>query len=447
VVMGQELCVGPVDRPDKYRLLRMEGSGGEASLWRAEVDLAGEPETVAVKVLHPQHHDDLARISARWAEQAELLRFVTHPSVIGVREHFEGAPPHPGDGRTCGLDTTAPDRALYLVMNWVAGLPLRDWLLLHEGREGTVRGLRLLEQVAEALEMLHAGRATPSGRAVVHGDLSPGNVMVGDDGRAVMVDFGLVRLASHRTLAAAGTPGFAAPEVWSRGEYTPAADRYSFAALGFYTLVGTPPPVEEELIAEQLFAHPFLVNTPARQAEELLNGFSADPVLRPGVVEWLQHLRGAASASTRAVAPEGAAGAGRIPSTAERGARSAQYGAAARSTRRSGVAAAVKDRVEYTGIEAADDVEAQLAECRTGPGELVWSALLTRHWAVTRTWWTSRHGGRTYHVKLRDRLGDWVVVEMRLRGEGSTSRLVWANGAGGAMTECPTELARWLALV
>jgi hypothetical protein len=105
------------------------------------------------------------------------------------------------------------------------------------------------------------------------------------------------------------------------------------------------------------------------------------------------------------------------------------------------------DREDCTGVDAADDVEARLADCRSGPGELVWSALLTRHWAVTRTWWTGHHGGRTYHVKVRDSLGDWVVVEMRLRDEGASSRLVWANGAGGAMTECPTELAEWLSLV
>jgi serine/threonine protein kinase len=448
-VVGQELCVGPVERPDKYRLLRLEGSGGEASLWRAEVDLAGESETVAVKVLHPQHHDDLARISARWSEQAELLRFVTHPSVIGVREHFEGAPPHPRAGRTREPDADAPEPALYLVMNWVAGLPLRDWLLLHDGREGTVRALRLLEQVADALEMLHAGRDTPSGRSVVHGDLSPGNVMVSDDGRAVLVDFGLVRLASHRTRAAAGTPGFAAPEVWSRGEYTPAADRYSFAALGFYTLLGTPPPLEEALIAEQLFSHPFLVNTPPHQVEQVLAGFSVDPALRPGAVEWLQHLRGAASTSTRSVPADPASGGARGSSTAGSGSRRGPVpsGHGARSRSRSVVGVASRAQGEYTGTDAADDVEAQLADCRSGPGELVWFALLTRHWAVTRTWWTNRHGGRSYHVKLRDPDGDWVVVEMRLRDEGSSSRLVWANGAGGVMTECPTELAQWLAPV
>jgi serine/threonine protein kinase len=444
--MGRQLWVGPVERPDKYRLLHLEGSGGEASLWRAEVDLAGESETVAVKVLRSEHLDDLARISARWAEQAELLRFVTHPSVVGVREHFEGAPPHPAAERSGRPDTTAAGRALYLVMNWVPGLPLRDWLLLHDGREGTVRGLRLLDQVAGALQMLHAGRVTPSGRPLVHGDLSPGNVMVGDDGRAVLVDFGLVRLAAHRTLSAAGTPGFAAPEVWSRGEYTPAADRYSFAALGFYTLLGTPPPAQEEQIAEQLFGHPFLVNTPPRQVEQILSGFSTDPALRPGAVEWLQHLRGGVSTSARTVAPEDSAGSGPgLPTGARRSRHDhPRNHTRARSARRPGDATTVKDRVECTGDQAADDVEAQLAGCRTGPGELVWSALLTRHWAVTRTWWTNRHGGRSYHVKLRDRSGDWVVVEMRLRDEGS-SRLVWANGAGGAMTECPSELAGWLA--
>jgi hypothetical protein len=111
------------------------------------------------------------------------------------------------------------------------------------------------------------------------------------------------------------------------------------------------------------------------------------------------------------------------------------------------VGVASRAQGEYTGTDAADDVEAQLADCRSGPGELVWFALLTRHWAVTRTWWTNRHGGRSYHVKLRDPDGDWVVVEMRLRDEGSSSRLVWANGAGGVMTECPTELAQWLALI
>ncbi len=51
-----------------------------------------------------------------------------------------------------------------------------------------------------------------------------------------------------------------------------------------------------------------------------------------------------------------------------------------------------------------------------------------------------------YHVKVRDRFDGWtVLVEMRLDAEGS-SRLVWASGAGGSMTECLATLDRWLAL-
>lgn len=68
--------------------------------------------------------DDFARLSQRWDEQAELLLFLRHPGVVGVREYFEGAPFHLADtaAETAG-------RSLYLVMNWVEGQPLRDWVM------------------------------------------------------------------------------------------------------------------------------------------------------------------------------------------------------------------------------------------------------------------------------------------------------------------------------
>jgi serine/threonine protein kinase len=435
--MGQDLFVGPADRPDKYRLVRLEGHGGEASLWRAEVDLAGESETVAVKVMRPEHQDDLARISGRWAEQAEMLRFVTHPGVVAVREHFEGVPPH-----ACAQDGGLPaadeaERALYLVMNWVPGPTLRDWLLLHPGREGTVAGLRLLEQVADALEMLHSGRVTPSGRCVVHGDLSPGNVVVTDEDRAVLVDFGQVRLSAHQTLMPAATPGFAAPEVWARGEYTPAADRFGFAALGFFVLTGTAPPADAAAIADELFAHPFLATTPTPLAEQILDGFSTDPARRPGPLAWLQAVRGGASTSARTF-------------------HTADLGRGTPSPRPEPPRSEPRDRPRAATTPApapvpaprradADDVEARLAACHDGPGELVRLALLTGVWEVERSWWTPCYSGRSYHVRLRDRLNhDWVAVEMLLDRDGA-SRLVWADGAGGNMTECTSELADWLA--
>ena len=115
--MSLNLHVGPDTQPDKYRLVRSVGHGGEATLYLAEVSLAGQTEPVVVKVLNSDVTADegqFAELSARWSEQAELLRFINRLGVVGVREHFEGAPEHP-----TGRAEEYTDRALYLVMNYV----------------------------------------------------------------------------------------------------------------------------------------------------------------------------------------------------------------------------------------------------------------------------------------------------------------------------------------
>src|SRR5699024_11969432 len=72
--------------------------GRQATLYLAEVSLAGQTDPVVVKVLNSDVTTDegqFAELSARWSEQAELLRFINRLGVVGVREHFEGAPEHP----------------------------------------------------------------------------------------------------------------------------------------------------------------------------------------------------------------------------------------------------------------------------------------------------------------------------------------------------------------
>ena len=88
--LGSSYHVGPDDQPDKYRLLQQVGRGGEAQLWQGELSVAGGVEPVAIKI-RSRTEGDFARSSQRWNEQAELLRFIRHPGVVGVREHFEGA--------------------------------------------------------------------------------------------------------------------------------------------------------------------------------------------------------------------------------------------------------------------------------------------------------------------------------------------------------------------
>lgn len=170
---SQNLHIGPDSAADRYRLLRSIGRGGEAVLYLAEIELAGGSEPVVVKVLDSKTTitpDVFDRISQKWNEQAELLRFVHRPGVVGVREHFEGPPIHrPGES------ATLTGRALVLVMNHVDGLDLRDWRAERTLATAAERRevMRTLEQLADVLDWLHSGKATPSGRQVIHGDLSP----------------------------------------------------------------------------------------------------------------------------------------------------------------------------------------------------------------------------------------------------------------------------------
>ncbi|MEU0101168.1 protein kinase [Streptomyces sp. NPDC006267] len=293
------LRVGPDSAPDRYRLRRSIGRGGEAVLYLADLELSGEAEPVVVKVLDTRTTmtpEGFARISAAWSDQAELLRFVHRVGVIGVREHFEGPPPHPP-----GRAGESTGRCLYLVMNHVEGLDLRDWRAERTVETPAERreAVRCLEQLAEVLDRLHSGSATPSGRVVVHGDLSPGNVMVDADGQATLVDFGLSKLApEHRTAEVWFTPGFAAPEV-HEGVRSPAADRYAFGAIAYFLLSGETPPATPEQLRERFTALPEVAGLPPERRAALLALYDADPGRRPAsLTGWVRQLRPAVVTTT-----------------------------------------------------------------------------------------------------------------------------------------------------
>lgn len=302
--MSLNLYVGPDAQPDKYRLVRLVGRGGEATLYLAEVSLAGQTEPVVVKVLNSDvtsNDEQFAELSAKWGEQAELLRFINRLGVVGVREHFEGAPEHPADGAAGNGD----ERALYLVMNYVEGLDLRDWRAENvvEGPRGRREVLRCLEQIAQVLDVLHSGRATPSKRVVVHGDLSPGNIMISVEGQATLVDFGLSRIAArHMTARPWFTPGYAAPEIFN-GEYSPATDRYAFGAIAYFALTGEDPPPAPEQLRERLGALPVLAEAGEARREFVLRMFSVEPSERPEASEWVRALRSLATSSVPWTAP------------------------------------------------------------------------------------------------------------------------------------------------
>jgi serine/threonine protein kinase len=281
---NSEFYVGPFEDPDKYRLVHQVGSGGEAQLWRAELNVSGTWEPVAVKSLRPDRLVDIDQWKARWSEQAEVLRFIRHPGVVGVREHFEGGPMHYGGEAASGQNV------LYLVMNWVDGVTLRDWVPQHQTPTAQFEALRYLAQIGDVLDWLHSGQATPSGRPVIHADVTPANVIVTDAGQAVLVDFGLIRLAAGSSTVVEGTRGYMAPEVLASGSYSPASDRYSFGALTYFTLTGANPPVDLQSVYQGFSQVPAVAAQPGL-AEHLMQMFNPDPVLRPGAGEWIRFFR------------------------------------------------------------------------------------------------------------------------------------------------------------
>ncbi|MEU7728322.1 protein kinase [Streptomyces sp. NPDC040724] len=296
---SQNLHIGPDSAADRYRLLRSIGRGGEAVLYLAEIELAGGSEPVVVKVLDSKTTitpDVFDRISQKWNEQAELLRFVHRPGVVGVREHFEGPPIHrPGES------STLTGRALVLVMNHVDGLDLRDWRAERTLATAAERRevMRTLEQLADVLDWLHSGKATPSGRQVIHGDLSPGNVMVDAHGQATLVDFGLSKLtADHQTAEVWFTPGYAAPEVFD-GKRTPGTDRYAFGAIAYFLLSGQSPPATPEQLAHALTELPQIAVLDTEQRARIASIYAADPGKRPvNLAGWMKDVRHAVVSTT-----------------------------------------------------------------------------------------------------------------------------------------------------
>lgn len=291
---GREFFVGPDAEPEKYRLVQQVGSGGEAQLWRAEIAVAGEWEPVAVKILRPDRIGKIDEWRARWSEQAELLHFIRHPGVVSVREHFEGPAMH-----LAGEVSAASQRSLYLVMNWVDGQPLREWLALHQTPEDYFEALRHLAQVADVLDYLHSGQATPSNREVLHGDITPANILITPESQAVLVDFGLVRLAGGVAPAAVeGTRGFMAPEVLREGRYSAASDRYALGAVTYFVLSGgQQPPTEPEELRAGLSAVPGVLAQPDL-LEHLMEMFEPDPGVRPGAGDWIRMFRASGSTMT-----------------------------------------------------------------------------------------------------------------------------------------------------
>jgi serine/threonine protein kinase len=237
---------------------------------------------VAVKVIHPANAVNLAEWRARWQRQAELLRSLDHSGLVKVRDVFEGPVPHlPGaaDLRT---------RSLFLVMNWVEGSSLEQWVLASPDRS-VADVLRVLDVIAGAIDHLHSGAV--GGYAIVHRDIKPANVII-NGAQAWLVDFGFARLLTDEPMTMVGTPTYLAPEVVRTGRYSPATDRYAFGGTAYFALTGDRPnPDAWGEMADRVAAVPGVAGR-ADVVQAVLAALAPDPSQRPAsCADWIRGLR------------------------------------------------------------------------------------------------------------------------------------------------------------
>ncbi len=201
---------------ERYDLGEVIGRGGMATIHRA-TDIRLERE-VAVKLLKPEitADPDLAQRFRREALAATVLR---HPNIVAC------------------LDTGTDGDQPYLVMELVDGEDLAA-RLRRGGRLAPWAAARIGLDVARALGVAHV-------RGIVHRDIKPGNILLAGDGRAMVTDFGIARLAMDAEAASPGTTlgsvHYFSPEQARGTTTTPASDVYELGLVLFESVTGQRP--------------------------------------------------------------------------------------------------------------------------------------------------------------------------------------------------------------
>ncbi|MDX3192524.1 serine/threonine-protein kinase [Streptomyces sp. MN03-5084-2B] len=202
----------------RYRLLAEVGSGATSVVWQARDERLDR--IVAIKQLeNPWGVTRGADVCDPAIQEARLGSRIDHPYAINVYDVFEES------------------GSMYLVLEYLPSRSLTEWLVAH-GPMPPREVARLGRRIASALATAHA-------KGVVHGDVSPNNVLVTDDGLTKITDFGYSRAVGDeppgQVVGVVGTPAYVAPEVAAGYAGGCPSDVFSLGATLYTALEGFPP--------------------------------------------------------------------------------------------------------------------------------------------------------------------------------------------------------------
>jgi len=206
---------------DRYRLDERIGTGGMGDVWRA-ADVVLH-RTVAVKILHPALARD-TRFRHRFTAEARTVAGLRAPGIVALHDAREE------------VDAYGEITA-YLVMEHVPGTTLAEILDRH-GHISPTQTMRIIAQVAASLDSAHRA-------GIVHRDIKPGNIILGENGEATVIDFGIAHGHGDPGLTATGlvmgTPSYASPEQLRDETLTGLSDVYSLGIVAYECLTGRTP--------------------------------------------------------------------------------------------------------------------------------------------------------------------------------------------------------------
>lgn len=211
----------------RYEVTKRIADGGMATVFLA-LDNRLDRE-VAIKVIHPHLSGD-AEFLLKFSQEAKMAAKLSHPNLVNV------------------FDQGTDGAITYLVMEYVQGITLRDALKKF--------GRLTAEQALELYEQLLSGLAAAHKAGILHRDLKPENVLLADDGRVKLADFGLARSVDTQTQAGSlvGTVAYLSPELVLRGQVDARSDVYA-AGIMLYELVTGRQPFQGEQPVQVAMQH------------------------------------------------------------------------------------------------------------------------------------------------------------------------------------------------